>query len=464
MFRNGLKTLRRPILAALLAGATALPAGAETLADAMVSAYRHSALLDQNRAVLRAADEDTAAALAQLRPVIQWVAEHTYNYNSGLDTRTTSIALQAQITLYDWGRNAFAIDIAKETVLATRAALVGVEQDVLLGAVSAYLDVRSAVEQVDLQSNSVRVIGLEQQAATDRFEVGEITQTDVAQADAALASARASLSSAEGDLEIAREAYHTATGKYPVKLSAPPPLPKLPANLGAARDIAQRTHPLIVQAQRQATASELGVGAAEAERNPELTGSVGIGRQRSNANSLLRDEYDTVGSASVQMSQTIYSGGRLPAAHRKAMAQRDSARASLLNTSRQVNAAVANAWASIDVARAQIRSIDEQILAAQKAYDGVREEATLGARTTLDVLDAEQSLLEARANKITAEANLQLAHYQLLSAMGLLTVENLKLGIPTYDPSAYYNAVQDAPYTSRQGKSLDRVLRAIGKQ
>ena len=90
-------------------------------------------------------------------------------------------------------------------------------------------------------------------------------------------------------------------------------------------------------------------------------------------------------------------------------------------------------------------------------------EATLGARTTLDVLDAEQSLLEARANKITAEANLQLAHYQLLSAMGLLTVENLKLGIPTYDPSAYYNSVQDAPFTSRQGKSLDRVLRAIGQ-
>ncbi len=439
-----------------------MPVAAQTLADTMVDAYRHSALLDQNRAVLRAADEDAAAALAQLRPVVQWVAEHTYNYSSGLDTRTTSIALQAQITLYDWGRNAFAIDIAKESVLATRAALVGVEQDVLLTSVSAYLDVRSAIEQVDLQSNSVRVIGQEQQAATDRFEVGEITQTDVAQADAALASARASLSTAEGDLEIAREAYHTSTGKYPVKLAPPPPLPKLPANLAAARDIAQRTHPLITQAQRQATAAELGVGAAGAERNPELTGTMGVGRQRSNANSLLRNEYDTVGTASIELSQTIYSGGRLPAAHRKAMAERDSARAALLNTARQVNAAVANAWASIDVARAQIRSIDEQIVAAQKAYDGVREEATLGARTTLDVLDAEQSLLEARANKITAESNLQLAHYQLLSAMGLLTVENLKLGIPTYDPSAYYNAVQDAPFTSRQGKSLDRVLRAIG--
>ena len=145
------------------------------------------------------------------------------------------------------------------------------------------------------------------------------------------------------------------------------------------------------------------------------------------------------------------------------MANRDAARSALLNTSRAVNEAVGNAWANIDVARAQIGSMDEQIAAAQQAYDGVREEATLGARTTLDVLDAEQSLLEARADKITAEANLQLAHYQLLAAMGVLTVKDLQLGIPTYDPSAYYNAVRDAPYTSRQGESLDRVMRALNK-
>ncbi|WP_374634147.1 TolC family outer membrane protein [Paracoccus sp. (in: a-proteobacteria)] len=463
MIRKSLKILRRPLVAALLAGATALPVSAETLADAMVDAYRHSALLDQNRAVLRAADEDVANALAQLRPVVQWIAQHTYTDNEGIDFRTSSIALQAQITLYDWGRNAIAIDIAKETVLATRAALVGVEQDVLLDAVQSYLNVRSALEQVDLQQNSVRVIGQEQQAATDRFEVGEITQTDVSQADAALAAARASLAAAEGDLEVARENYRASTGKAPVNLAPPPPTPKLPAGLEAAREIGQRTHPAIQQARRQAAAAELGVAAAEAERNPELTGSVGISRQRSNNNSALDTRYATTKALSLEMSQTIYSGGRLPSAHRRAMAQRDSARASLLNVSRQVNEAVGIAWAGIDVARAQIGAIDEQIVAARAAYEGVREEATLGARTTLDVLDAEQSLLAARADKITAEANLQLAHYQLMSAMGLLTVENLKLGIPTYDPSAYYNAVQDAPYTSRQGERLDRVLRAIGQ-
>ena len=464
MFRDTLRRLRRPLLAALLAGATALPAGAETLADAMVAAYRHSALLDQNRAVLRAADEDAAAALAALRPVLQWVAQYSYQNIEGFDANSASVGLQASMTLYDFGRNAIAIDIAKESVLGTRAALVGVEQDVLLRAVQAYLNVRSASEQVELQNNSVRVIGQEQQAATDRFDVGEITQTDVSQADAALAAARASLASAQGDLQIARENYRAATGKTPGKLSTPPPSPKLPATLETARDIGRRTHPLIRQAQRQAAAAELGVAAAAAERNPELTGSAALTKQRNKTPSTggITTTTDSA-SVSLNLSQTIYSGGRLPAAHRKAMAQRDSARAALLNVSRQVDQAVGTAWAGIDVARAQIRAIDEQIVAAQQAYDGVREEATLGARTTLDVLDAEQSLLEARANKITAEANLQLAHYQLLSAMGLLTVENLKLGIPTYDPSAYYNAVQDAPFTSRQGESLDRVLRAIGK-
>lgn len=471
MIRNRLKALRTPVIAALLAGASALPTMAESLADTMVSAYRHSALLDQNRAVLRAADEDVAAAMAALRPVVSWVAEHTYRNVEGYDTRTTSLTLQAQVTLYDFGRSQFAIDIAKETVLATRAALVGVEQDVLLSAVQVYLDVRSSREQVELQESSVRLLSEEQQAASDRYEVGEITQTDVSLADAALASARAGLASAQGSLEISGENFMMVTGHKPGKLASPPPMPRLPASLDEARAIGQRSHPMIQQARRSAAAAELSVGAAAAERNPTVTGSLGVGSSRSNSMqgnvfTGFNDVTSTTdsGSASVNMSQTLYSGGRLPAVHRKAMAQRDSARASLLNTSRQVSQAVGTAWAGIAVAKAQIRSIDEQIVAAQQAYNGVREEATLGARTTLDVLDAEQNLLQARADKISAEAQLQLAHYQLLSAMGLLTVENLQLGIPTYDPSAYYNAVRNAPHTSNQGQSLDRVLRAIGRE
>lgn len=450
---------------ALLALAAALPARAESLADTMVAAYRHSALIEQNRAVLRAADEDVAASVAALRPVVEWVARQSASRTEGGTTvRSTSLSLGAQLTLYDFGRSQLAIDGAKEQVLATRQALVGVEQNILLAATVAYFDVREAIQQVGLQENSVDVLSSERQAAQDRFDVGEITVTDVALADAQLAATRAALAAANGQLEIAREAYLAVTGRQPGRLDAPPPLPNLPATLDEARQIAQRTHPAIGQSQRQAAAAEIGVAAAAAERNPTLSGTASVGVTRAPEASL-GGRYGSRNSSSVglELSQTLYSGGRLSAAHRRAMAQRDQARSALLNTARQISQQVGETWANIAVARAQITAINQQISAAQQAYDGVREEALLGARTTLDVLDAEQSLLEARADRISAESNLQLAHYQLLAAMGLLTVENLQLGIPTYDPSQYYNAVRDAPATSKQGESLDRVLRAIGR-
>ncbi|TJZ91119.1 transporter [Paracoccus gahaiensis] len=450
---------------ALLALTVALPARAESLADTMVSAYRHSALIEQNRAVLRAADEGVAASVAALRPVVEWVLRQSASRDEGSTTaRSTSMSLAASLTLYDFGRSQLAIDGAKEQVLATRQALISIEQDILLAATLAYFQVREAIQQVALQENSVEVLSTERQAAQDRFDVGEITVTDVALADAALAATRASLASATGDLEIAREAYQAATGRQPASLDAPPPLPSLPGTLDEARRIAQTSHPAIGQSQRQAAAAEIGVAAAAAERNPTLSGTASVGVSRAPRASLGGDD-GTRNSSSVglELSQTLYSGGRLSASHRRAMAERDQARASLLNTARQISQQVGENWANIAVAGAQITAIDQQISAAQQAYDGVREEALLGARTTLDVLDAEQSLLEARADRITAESNLQLAHYQLLAAMGLLTVENLNLGIPTYDPSQYYNAVRDAPTTSKQGESLDRVLRALGR-
>lgn len=465
---RGLHTVAGIAFGALLTlGGQAVQAQ-QTLADTMVAAYRHSALIEQNRAVLRAADEDVAAAVAALRPVIEWTANHTVQRVEGLTgyttARSTSVQIGAQILLYDWGRSQLAIDAAKELVLATRQGLVAVEQDVLLSATVAFFDIRRTSERVALQQNSVQLLTSERQAAQDRFDVGEITVTDVALAEAQLAQTQAALAAAQGDLEIAREEYLAVTGLVPGRLAAPPPLPQLPPTLDAARAIAQRNHPLIAQQQRRAAFSEIRVAAVAAERNPRLTGNIGAGVTRS-ARSPLDDQRDNFNSAQVglSMSQTLYSGGRLSALHRQAMAERDQARAALLNTARQISQQVGESWANIAVARAQLSAIDEQIAAAEQAYNGVREEAALGARTTLDVLDAEQSLLEARADEIDAQALLQLAHYQLLAAMGLLTVEHLNLGIPTYDPSQYYNAVRDAPYTSKQGESLDRVLRAIGR-
>jgi len=433
-------------------------AGAQTLADALVAAYRNSNLLEQNRATLRAADEDVASAVSSLRPVLSWTASTSYRNNSGNDTTSIALDLAAQMTLYDFGRSKIGIEIAKESVLATREALVAVEQDVLLAAVRAYTGVKSATENVTISRNSVRVIGEALRAANDRFAVGEVTRTDVALAEARLAAATAGLAATEGQLAAARESYKVATGTYPGAINGLPSAPAMPKTLAEATATAQRQHPSIRQAQRLVTVAELAVQAAAVERLPTVRGSASVGvsdsSQQGSGESL---------SLGVTMSQTLYSGGRLPAAHRKALASRDRATAGLLQTSRVIGQNVAVSWANIEVARAQIRSIEQQIAAATVAYNGVREEATLGARTTLDVLNAEQELLSAQADKIDAEANYQVALYSLLSSMGLLTVNHLNLGIPTYDPAAYYNAVQNAPHTSVQGESLDRVLRAIGK-
>ncbi|MEZ5732959.1 MAG: TolC family outer membrane protein [Paracoccaceae bacterium] len=447
----------RMLIAALLAAGVALPAGAraETLADALIAAYRNSNILDQNRAVLRAADEDVATAVSSLRPVLQWVLDSGYSRSSVARSNfSATLALSGQVVLWDAGRNKLGVDIAKEAVLSTREALVQVEQDILLNAVDAYFMVRSELENVAINQNSVRVIGETLRATQDQFEVGEVTRTDVALAEAQLASARAGLAAAEGRLAAAREVYKATVGAYPGTLAGAPREPALPPSVQAAAALAQRQHPAIRRAQREVNLAELRIAAAAAERRPELTADMSLGLTDGGRNS---------GSVGLSMSQTIYAGGRLSAAHRKAIAGRDGARAALHQTAVEVGQGVATAWANIEVLRAQIVATEQQIRAATVAYRGVQEEAKLGARTTLDVLNAEQSLLDAQASRIEAEAELQVAIYSLLSAMGLLTVDHLSLGIPTYDAAAYYEAVKSAPATSVQGKSLDRVLQAIGR-
>lgn len=459
MTQRLLNGLRIAALAGLGMVAPAVLA-AETLSDALVSAYRASNLLDQNRATLRAADEDVAQAVAALRPVLQWSAGYNYSRSdtttgsSARDLQTASAQLAASMTLFDFGRNRLSLDITKETVLSTREALRGIEQTVLLSAIQAYTQVKSAAEQVAINENSVRVYGEELKATRDRFEAGEVTRTDVSQAEAAEASARALLAAARGNYQIAREAYRAAVGQYPGDLAALPKPPQLPKTLELARSTAERNNPSVKQAQHNVTIAELSVQAAAVQRLPQISGSAGFGNTEGGRQTT---------SAGISLSQTIYSGGQLSSLHRQSIANRERAKAALRQAVVEISDTTAQAWAMIDVYRAQIQAYAEQIAAAEVAYQGVREEASLGSRTTLDVLDSEQTLLDARASRITAEADLQVGYYQLLLAMGLLTVEDLKLGIPTYDPAAYYNAVRNAPGTSVQGKSLDRVLKAIGK-
>lgn len=433
-------------------------AGAETLADALIAAYRTSHLLDQNQAVLRAADEDVAVAVSALRPVLNYTAQAGYAFASRdggtlTDDLSASLTLSAEILLLDFGRRELGIAITEASVKATRQALVNVEQQVLLATVQAYVDVRLANEIVALRQSNLRLITQELRAAEDRFDVGEITRTDVAIAEARLAASRSALAAAEGELMVAREAYKAATGAYPGKLAALPASPVLPGTLEEAQAVARRTHPLIRQAMEQVTVSERRVELAEANMKP----TVGFGASVS-----LSDQGTLGEQLGLTMRQTIYAGGELSALYRKALAGQEQARALLGQTTVGVLQNLGNAWANLAVYGASIQASDQQIRAAQTAFDGVREEATLGARTTLDVLNAEQELLDARASRLEAEAGRYVAVYQVLASMGLLTVEHLNLGIPTYDPDAYYDAVRTAPATSAQGKKLDAILEKIG--
>lgn len=437
-------------------------ARAETLADALIAAYRNSNLLDQNRAVLRAADEDVAIAVSDLRPVVSFAAQAGYaraefvNFfgNQGVNEGLSStLSLTADMTLLDFGRNKLGVDVAKESVLATRESLVSVEQGVLLAAVQAYVNVRLTQEIVALRESNYRLITQELRASRDRFEVGEITRTDVSIAEARLAASRASLASAQGDLMVARESFKAATGAYPGRLSGLPRAPKIARTMEDAQAVAQNTHPAIRQAQHEVTISELNVARAKAGMKPNLSARASLSVDNDGLNT------DTLG---LNFNQTLYAGGKLSALYRKSLAGAAASKAGLHQASVQVAQNVGNAWANLAVSAASIQASSLQITASQTAFDGVREEAKLGARTTLDVLNAEQELLDARAAQLQAEAGRYIGVYVLLSSMGLLTADHLQLGIPTFDPAAYYNAVKSAPATSAQGRRLDKILKTIG--
>ena len=431
-------------------------ARADTLADALTAAYENSGLLDQYRALLRAADEDVAQAVSATLPVISWSANATATSPraSGADLIAATARISADLSLYDGGANDLAIEAQKELVLGTREALRRIEQSVLLDAVTAYMQVRSDTEFVTLRQSNVRVLTQEFRAAQDRFDVGEVTRTDVALAEARLAAARSLLASAQGSLARSAEAYVTAVGRKPDALSPAKAAP-VSQTLADAKAFAVRNHPDILQAQHAVSAAELNIKRGEAAMKPSVSLGAQIGFDQ---------DFNVGRSIGVTASGPIYAGGRLSSQVRQFMSRRDAERAALLVTSMGIEQQVANAYSFLEVARASALSSNNQIAAARVAFRGVREEATLGARTTIDVLNAEQELLSAQANLIAAQADEVVASYQVLASMGLLTAAHLRLPVQQYDPAAYYNLVKDAPTArSEQGQALDRVLKAIGQ-
>ena len=440
--------------AAILMLATPSLAAAESLRDSLRNAYKNSGILVQNRALLRAADEKVADAVAALRPVISWSSKFAHAYSDAANNDSLTTSLNAKWLLYDFGSSDLQTEALKETVLATRQSLVAIEQNVLLRAATAHMNYRRSVEFVSLRSANVELIEQELRAAQDRFDVGEVTRTDVALAEARLASARASLASAQGELAKAAAEYHAVVGREPGDLVTPSSLPELPKDASDTISAARSHHPELIRVKHEVAAAELVVKASQLAYRPRLEAGAGL--------SNVDLDGEVTRSFSLTVSGPVYSGGAIASASRSAIAQRDATRARLHVAGLEVEQTVRNAFVVLEVARSTGEATDRQIEAAGVAFRGVREEASLGARTTLDVLNAEQELLDARVSRISTQIDEQIASYSLLAAMGKLTATALDLGVKTYDPSEYYNLVKSAPRAkSKQGAALDRVLKGL---
>lgn len=458
------------------AGALAIGLGgagvatADNVTDAMIGAYNSSGLLEQNRALLRVADENVAVSVAALRPVVSTALSIGRDYNrttaaSGAvsSNHNTSATLSVNLNwlLFDNGATKFDRAAAQETVLATRQTLINVEQQVLFAAVQAYVGVLTQQDNVALRRNNLRLLQEELRAANDRFEVGEVTRTDVALAESSVAEARANLINAEGDLASSRAVYAEVVGREAGVVSAYPPLPRRPAGLDNARVVALRTHPSLKAQQHAVKAADLAATSSLRDLGPSLNFSASASNTGFHSSDAESDNYDL----GLTLSQTIYAGGGLAAARRADLARVDAEKGSLISTQRSIVQSVVSAFSAFEAAEASLVASNERVRAAQVAFDGIREEATLGSRTTLDVLEAEQQLLDAQTARLQARANQALAAYSLLQSQGLLTAENLQLAVERYDPELYHNQVKSAPaFVSKRGQDLDRVLKALNQK
>ncbi|MEO1919500.1 MAG: TolC family protein, partial [Paracoccaceae bacterium] len=357
-----------------------------------------------------------------------------------------------RLVVFDAGRTEDAVNAAAYMVFSSRENLKVSDQSVLLNAATAYLDVRRDEKFVALAQNDVAVVEQQVQAMQDRFSIGAVTQTDVALMQARLAVTRTSLAASVGRLAVSKEVYRAVVGADPVNLQAVPPLPKLPESPAAAESIAMREHPSILAARFAEKAAGFDVARARAASSGTVT--LGGSLEYSKTSGSSRTIENSKATISLSGQILIYNGGVLSSTIRSAGQILESRKAITQNAMRQIRQATASSWANIRVAEASIVVASLQIEVSRIALDSIKEEARLGSRTMLDLLDAEQDLLAARSNLASAQRDEYVAGLNLLVSMGLLTVKNLELGIPAYDPKVNFDAVTSRESTVFSGAAI----------
>jgi outer membrane protein len=441
----------RIAVAALLATTPLSAAVAETLQEALASAYLTNPELTAQRAAQRAIDETVAQGNAAFRPTLGTQAGYTQDFEDPGqftdDGSQLTVGVQLSQPVYAGGRNRAVVRGAEQRVLAGRQTLRTTENRVLLATVTAYNDVLRDQALVELNTNQVRVLEEQLRASRDRFEVGDVTRTDVAQSEARLANARSERIAALGRLTASREAYRRIVGRAPGTLEPPPPLPPLPGTVEQAVDIANAENPQIAAARFQEAAARQDVRVQQAGRLPTLNASTTVGYSEitlgsSNANQGFTNS-DYSQSAGATFTLPLYQGGAVSSRIREAQARRSQALENIALSERQVTENVRNAWEQIQTARATIEAAQVAVSANELAVEGTQQENLVGSRNILDVLNAQQELLLAQTNLVTARRDEYVAGYSLLAALGRVEAGPLQLPVETYDPTVYYNSVRN---------------------
>jgi outer membrane protein len=426
---------------------SATPAGADTLVDAMAKAYATNPQLLAEQAKLRATDEGVAQALSGWRPTItatysngeqKQVSDATFPQNQYRQPQTGNVTIQQP--LFRGGRTTAGTRQAENNVLAERARLALAEEQVLLTVVTAYMNVVQAQSVLDLNRNNEDRLRRQLQAARDRFAAGEITRTDVSQAEAALSGAIADRTQAEGDLATARTAYRNVVGEEPGQLSAPPELTELPPDLDSVVSAAIAANPNVLAANYAERASHDNISVVRGALLPtlNLNGTV----QRENDTLSTPDRWRDTYTMLLQLQIPIYEAGAIYAQLRAAY-ETDRQNQQLLDQSRRdARQSATTAWDAWQTARARIASLTAQIQSSDIALQGVQQEALVGSRTVLDILDAEQALLNSQVNLVRSQHDAMIAAYQVRSAVGTLTASALSLPVSLYDPTKNYREVR----------------------
>ncbi len=451
-------------LAAIAGGGfffAAIAAPAQTMTQALAEAYNTNPNLLAQRALLRATDEQVPQALSGWRPTVSFTGNVAGNRSSFSTPATpiapgvtepastlfttfqsNSVGLQVTQPVYSGGHTVAQTRQAIETVQSTRAQTLAVETTVLASVAQAYLDVVRDQALVEVNRNNVKVLREQLTATQDRFRVGEVTRTDVAQAEASLAQAIGNLVAAEGTLAQSRAEYVAAVGSPPGILLLPRDRPALPATREEAESLAANNNFNVISANFAELAARDGIDVARSQLLPQIS-LVGTLARSAAPSAALNGTLENSGTVTLQMTMPLYEGGAIYSQTRQAEQTVGQRRSQVDQARRLAVQAVTDAWEALKSGRAAIASFAAAVRAAQIALQGIQQEALVGTATTLDVLIQVQTLLTAQQQLVVAEHDTALAEYNVAAASGRLIAPELHLPVKLYDMDAHYREVKD---------------------